>query len=327
MDYPKSVPGVGLVNGKFVDENKATGQIGSLIPAAWGNAVTDEICSVIRAAGLEPNEVSAMQLIEALRKMFAPLDSPKLTGVPTSTTPDASDDSTRVATTAFVQAVAGSKAIQDWVKKTTVRSFDEVPYWLTTNNERSDAWLTINGKNRGRLWTDQSFDPNSKVSKSGGDMTGELKLQAGGAEWDGQIWLKAWTGEWTRWRARRGGGIELINNAYDAVTFGVDDFGNVTLRGTTILQPDGNVFLKFRNVWLSAILDDLYNRDNTKASAGARVQWDSGLAEFDYVGSVNSNIHGQIDLPAPWVVTGLRVNASTSSITAIWPRGVVMRNQ
>lgn len=33
---PKSVPGVGLVGGKFVDENTATGQQGSLIPSVWG---------------------------------------------------------------------------------------------------------------------------------------------------------------------------------------------------------------------------------------------------------------------------------------------------
>lgn len=56
MDYPKSVPGVGLVGGKFVDENTAMGQQGSLIPSAWGNSVTEELLSLIRAAGVEPDE-------------------------------------------------------------------------------------------------------------------------------------------------------------------------------------------------------------------------------------------------------------------------------
>ena len=37
----------------------------------------------------------------------APVDSPTLTGTPRSTTPSSSDNSTRIATTAFVQAVAG----------------------------------------------------------------------------------------------------------------------------------------------------------------------------------------------------------------------------
>lgn len=71
MDYPKSVPGVGLVDGRFVDENPATGQIGSLIPAAWGNAVTEELLAVIRASGLEPSEGESAQLLEALERKFS----------------------------------------------------------------------------------------------------------------------------------------------------------------------------------------------------------------------------------------------------------------
>ena len=66
MDYPKSVPNVGLVNGKFVDENTATGQVGSLIPSAWGNAVTDEMLNVIRAGGKQPAESESNQLLAAI---------------------------------------------------------------------------------------------------------------------------------------------------------------------------------------------------------------------------------------------------------------------
>lgn len=67
MDYPKSVPNVGLVNGKFVDENTTTGQVGSLIPSFWGNAVTDELLSVIRAGGDEPAENKNDQLLAAIK--------------------------------------------------------------------------------------------------------------------------------------------------------------------------------------------------------------------------------------------------------------------
>ena len=56
-----------LVNGKFIDENVATGQQGSLIPAAWGNAITDEILTVIRAAGITPNESAVNQLHAAIK--------------------------------------------------------------------------------------------------------------------------------------------------------------------------------------------------------------------------------------------------------------------
>lgn len=69
MDFPKSVPGVGLVGGKFVDENQSTGQVGSLIPSAWGNAVTEELLNVIQAAGLEPNEEQNDQLLKAIRRL------------------------------------------------------------------------------------------------------------------------------------------------------------------------------------------------------------------------------------------------------------------
>lgn len=71
MDYPKSVPSVGLVSGKFVDENPATGTPGSLIPAAWGNSVTQEILNVIQGAGLVPNEADVTQLHRAILGLAA----------------------------------------------------------------------------------------------------------------------------------------------------------------------------------------------------------------------------------------------------------------
>jgi hypothetical protein len=69
MDYPKSVPGIGLVNGKFVNEDVVGGLPGSLIPATWGNGVTDELLNVVKSAGLEPSESDATQLLQALRKI------------------------------------------------------------------------------------------------------------------------------------------------------------------------------------------------------------------------------------------------------------------
>ncbi len=69
MDYPKSVPSVGLVNGKFVDENPLNGSPGSLIPAVWGNSVTLEMLNVIQGAGLAPDESDTTQLLAAIRKV------------------------------------------------------------------------------------------------------------------------------------------------------------------------------------------------------------------------------------------------------------------
>jgi len=69
VDYPKSVPSVGLVNGKFVDENPVNGTPGSLIPAVWGNSITDEVVNVIKASGLVPDEADPGQLLLSIQKM------------------------------------------------------------------------------------------------------------------------------------------------------------------------------------------------------------------------------------------------------------------
>lgn len=71
MDYPKSVPSAGLVNGKFVDENPLTGTPGSLIPADWGNGVTQEIVNVIKAGDLTPDETKYDQLLQAIQSVSA----------------------------------------------------------------------------------------------------------------------------------------------------------------------------------------------------------------------------------------------------------------
>jgi hypothetical protein len=70
MDFPISVPSIGLVDGKFADEDPLGGTPGSLIPAQWGNGVTLEILNVIEAGGLEPNEVDNAQLILAIRNII-----------------------------------------------------------------------------------------------------------------------------------------------------------------------------------------------------------------------------------------------------------------
>ncbi|PKH30778.1 carbohydrate-binding protein CenC [Pseudomonas sp. 43NM1] len=72
MDYPKSVPSAGLVDGRFVDEDPVAGKPGSLIPARWGNAVTEEIRNAITEAGLTPKEDLNSQLAMAIRQLSKP---------------------------------------------------------------------------------------------------------------------------------------------------------------------------------------------------------------------------------------------------------------
>ncbi|WP_053117707.1 hypothetical protein [Pseudomonas sp. P1.31] len=98
MDYPISVPSAGLVNGRFVDEDSLAGSPGSLIPASWGNGVTQEILGVVRAAGMTPSESSNTQLLGALR------------GTQLFQTPAQFDVSRAVATPEFVQRALGNYA-------------------------------------------------------------------------------------------------------------------------------------------------------------------------------------------------------------------------
>lgn len=83
MDFPKSVPGVGLVGGRFVDEDAVAGRVGSLIPAAWGNSLTTEVLNVLAAAGIVPNEASDEQLVLAINTLIAAAVSGIKAGIPT----------------------------------------------------------------------------------------------------------------------------------------------------------------------------------------------------------------------------------------------------
>lgn len=83
MDYPKSVPGVGLVDGRFVNEDPIAGRAGSLIPAEWGNAITDEMLAVIGSADLQPNESDNGQLLKAINGLIERGGSGRLIGIQT----------------------------------------------------------------------------------------------------------------------------------------------------------------------------------------------------------------------------------------------------
>lgn len=116
MDFPKSVPNVGLVNGRFVDEDPSTELVGSLVPAAWGNALTDEILNVIESQGLTPTEGDNTQLRAAILKII-------LDRVPPSFEQATPDKLGLVALANQVEAEEGSDALKSSAPLRVLQAF------------------------------------------------------------------------------------------------------------------------------------------------------------------------------------------------------------
>lgn len=127
MDYPISVPSVGLVGGKFVDEDPVAGTPGSLIPSAWGNAVTDEILNVIVEAGLTPDEENNAQLKEAILAIIT--DRETATTATQLEAEDGVDNTKRMTPLRVFQAIAkkvvqATEAAFGWAKIATQPQVD-----------------------------------------------------------------------------------------------------------------------------------------------------------------------------------------------------------
>ncbi len=70
MDYPKTVPGVNLHNDKFHDGDQSQGIDPSLDPAAWANAVTDEILNLQEAGNVSADENRLDQVKTAILNLI-----------------------------------------------------------------------------------------------------------------------------------------------------------------------------------------------------------------------------------------------------------------
>ena len=142
---------------------------------------------------------------------------------------------------------------------------------------------------------------------------------------------------WTQWGTRHLAAIDCYAGGSDATvpyismhvggrvnafTFG----GSGTLvaqgdihagNGGGILAGNGNVYMSWAGQWLSTYLTGLAGG---KAGAGAICQWNTEITEFGGVSTGSSA--GQADLPAPYVLVGLR-----NGFYAHYLRAVQLRNQ
>ncbi|VWD18844.1 hypothetical protein [Burkholderia contaminans] len=333
MDYPKSVPGVGLVDGKFVDEDP-NGQIGSLIPSKWGNDLTDEMLNVLREAGINPDEATTTQLRDAV---LAIAQRSVAGSIASQAEAEAGEDNTKLMTPLRVAQATEKK--QDALGYTPVQQgtgIGQGPNIVKIGWAEGGRGLliTVDDTDFGAVafakelaaYVTQQWVREYAVSIAEPMLRGRPWIGRDG--WQADLALqnrRPGQNVTTYLRARDGGGLEIINNNYDGVPWNITDGGETWQSGNlhvggAVVQTDGNVLLPFRDAWLSDVLADLYNRDDGKANAGARVQWDSDVQNFGVVSSLNGA------LPAPWVVCGLG-GPGNGTANAITVYGVVLRNQ
>ncbi|MFB0827681.1 pyocin knob domain-containing protein [Chromobacterium violaceum] len=94
----------------FQDGNPATGQPGTIVSAAWLNAVQGatrstqaELLSVLAASGIAVDPAKQDQLLAAIKKLV--LSSPAFDGTPTVPTPPFGDNSKKIANTEYLASL------------------------------------------------------------------------------------------------------------------------------------------------------------------------------------------------------------------------------
>jgi len=108
---------INSINGSIVSINGNAGTLASSIAATNSNvtaansaisSLQSEVTNLWSNAGVQADAITSIQnagyLTSADLIPYATLDTPSLTGTPTATTPSTADNSTRIATTAFVVA-------------------------------------------------------------------------------------------------------------------------------------------------------------------------------------------------------------------------------
>ncbi|MBU9376291.1 hypothetical protein KTE28_18355 [Burkholderia multivorans] len=200
----------------------------------------------------------------------------------------------------------------------------------------NNATIAPDGNVWGPLWGGWLRDyVNSSFAFKGGDtFSGRMYFSKPG--WQADVALHNWrSGQdaWVYLRARDGGGLEVINSAYNGVPWSVADWGetwqngNLHVGGAT-LQTDGNLWLGFRGRWLSdetGKLDDAWNKANDAQVNRADRYAQCQIAALEEVGPIYINSSGQtwIRRDNPWVMNGIAYNPNNNNM---WVRFAWLRN-
>ncbi|AGW43622.1 tail fiber protein [Burkholderia phage JG068] len=188
------------------------------------------------------------------------------------------------------------------------------------------------------VWDGGNFDPNSKLAANGdatragalthvdrGDYNGYSTTLGGGylkmAQYEYGPYIDMSRARSTDYNVRLHYNISSTN--FEIIY--PEGYGFVFTRGSNgqyaNLAPDGNINGVLWGGWLG---DWINARLGERAWGGARVQWDSGIAEWGIMDiGVGIGAH-TVDIPAPWVMMGMRKEGSN---TRCYLRGVVLRNQ
>ncbi|MEX3785583.1 hypothetical protein [Paraburkholderia sp. BR14374] len=155
----------------------------------------------------------------------------------------------------------------------------------------------------------------------------------------GEMGIRSTDGSYMYLRGREGnGGMQLVNNAYNAVVVDVNDggdivAGSITSRGNIFLPghvtsgngngtlaEDGNTLGGAWNNRGGSAAGGYDALNSNKADRYANCVYNSGLIEL---GGCNVGGNNTSDCGNPYVLVGLRTQAGTNNV---WPRAIYLRN-
>ncbi|MEX3614379.1 MAG: hypothetical protein VB141_11650 [Burkholderia gladioli] len=269
--------------------------------------------------------------------LFAPIDSPKLTGTPTAPTPAAGDNSTQIATTAFVQAISGNYATQQWVKGYAVsKAGDTMTGPLTLSSTTTWSPLVLSAKgyapriqaNNSSQTIDIVNAANNTANLSvfdGGQVSTRGNLTVGGATYaggnnatiapDGNVWGTMWGGWLRAWLDSNIGSKAPIRQNNGGYGYVINDSANVITQNWNN-RDRINVYIDGHYQGDMAYIGDV----NAKANAGANCQWQGNLVKVGPVAGFG-------EVPNGLVVTGVTASSGESTANAIYMYARTLRNQ